>query len=142
MSRDRFGVRVVLGIGLAAFLTSGAMNMAFAGSDACKPVKACEPVKKIVLPPVHACEPVKIVAPPVHACAPVKACDPVHEHLVALHDHVSQVLHVIWARGHICRHVAVTGYAEPAASPVQSNAPPAPAPAPVKTPAPPKPAGV
>jgi hypothetical protein len=99
-------------------------------------VHACAPVK-VVAAPVHACAPVKVFAPPVQACAPVKACDPVHEHLAALHAHIYQVFHGTWLKGH--RHEVVQ-YEEPTAIPVQSDVPPAPAPALPKPPAPPAPA--
>lgn len=145
-------------LSLAVLLASGSRNVAHATPGACKPVKACEPVKlapppvpacqpvKIVTPPVPACQPVKIVTPPPPACKPVKTCDPVKEKLgrLAGHPHLVAVLHtpkrlVAHVLGRDTGVIYVDADSQPSLAPTEAT-PPAPAPNRPKTPAPPAPA--
>jgi hypothetical protein len=74
MSRVRWSIESVIGFALLAAVE----NAAFASSDACRPVRACAPVKVVQAAPVPVCKPVKALPP---ACQPVKplppACKPV-----------------------------------------------------------------
>jgi len=134
---------VIVGLGLAIGAQATTAGLYESTPGACKPVNACEPVKKVEpLPP--ACEPVHAYVPHVKPCGPVQAvnaCEPVKTreagHLPFLFEHlgykVDRVLHVAAYKLNPWKH---DGYAkeyapapcEPAA-PV--SAPPASAPAPL-----------
>jgi hypothetical protein len=92
----------LIGLAIAlALLANGGANYAMAGIGACKPVKACEPVKKVpVCKPVKVYEPAKTVPackpvrplPPPEVCKPVKACEGVDSHgkHVVLKEHFAR----------------------------------------------------
>ena len=115
----------LIGLAIAvALLANGVANKANAGPGACKPVKACEPVKTAAAVP--ACKPVKPLPLP-GACKPVKACEGVDAHgkYVVVHDHIARFV------SHFRKHS--TGkevYYNTAPQPAPSQAPPTPAPAP------------
>ena len=73
-------LRFALVLGTVAFLSCALNDSARASTDACKPVKVCEPVQ--VVPQVKVCEPVKVVRKikvyePVQVVRKVKVCEPV-----------------------------------------------------------------
>lgn len=107
---------------IVVLLANGFANRASAGIGACKPVKACEPVK--AAPPVPTCKPVKPLPPP-EACKPVKTCDGVGTHAKA----VALRYRGTWHAGHWKKHGTgkETYFDAPQTAP--SETPPAPAPA-------------
>lgn len=104
-------------------LANGFVDKVNAGVGACKPVKACEPVK--AAPPVPACKPVKPLPPP-EACKPVKTCDGVDAYTTkaVLHDRITQKVSR-WKHHKTGKEVY---YEAPQTAP--SETPPTPAPAP------------
>lgn len=151
MKRIRCVLGTALMFGWGTLATAG-FGFEFGDSPAaCKPVKACAPVTRVTpLPPAckpvvkvcapvtplpPACKPVKLLAPPVNACAPVKTCEPVHEHLAALHGHLVALLHPTWWKGHAWKHGVVDGeYTAPQLAPAAAD--PAPIPIAPKPPTP------
>jgi hypothetical protein len=138
----------VLVFGMVAFLANALQTSAQAEIGACKPVKACEPVK--VVPRVKVCEPVKVVplpetcapvkvVPPPKTCEPVKTCDSVKDHHWYLHGRY--VYEGTPVKHHLFKHDERTVYYT---SPQQETAPVngkpvEPTQAPANAPAPPTP---
>ncbi len=97
MSRVRWSIVSVIGFALLVSVENAAM----AWSDACKPVRACAPVKVVQTAPVPVCKPVTPLPPvcqPVKplppACKPVQACERVDAHakLASARGHISHAL--------------------------------------------------
>jgi hypothetical protein len=111
----------LVGLAIAvALLASGVANKASADLGACKPVKACTPVKAAPVVPV--CKPVKQLPAPA-ACKPVKA--DANTKYVALRDRIARFT------GHFKRHDTGKEVYYDAPKPVPSHeASPTPAPAP------------
>ena len=128
------GRSCLVGLAIAvALLANGFASKAIAGPGACKPVKACEPVKAVpkVCGPVKTaaavpvCKPVRPLPPP-EACKPVKVCDGVDAHgkNVVLHDHIARFV------SRLKKHSTGKEVYYDAPQPAPSQTPPTPAPAP------------
>jgi hypothetical protein len=131
MSRTRIWTVAITAF---AVLALGWSNVAHATPGVCKPVRACEAVKPVPLPPV--CQPVKKVLPP--ACQPVKACEPVDGSVrhVAVRSHIAPLatarVRLASHVGHRHAHGVVYAAPEGAAPSPAPKLPAAPAPAPAK----------
>jgi hypothetical protein len=142
MSRVRWSI-----VSVVAFtLLAGVESAAIASSDACKPVRACAPVKVVQAAPVPVCKPVQALPPacqPVRplpsACKPVQACERVdgHAKLASARGHINRALTAPkrFAERIRERHGKDTVYVTPeSATPAPTTAP---SPAPQLPPAPP-----